>query len=118
MPENLSPHVRAASGMDSAAPAPRSWPIDAFAHLEASLRQIKTEQARLGKERKEHETALKAHLRAAGARVGTVRGVPVVSFMPSLRIALDQNVLKEKYPEIAQECTDISEVWTFRLLDA
>lgn len=93
-------------------------PVDAFAHLIASLRRIKRKQAKLSQERKEHEAVIKAALVAAGAEVGTVGGVPVVSFSGSLRIALDQNLLKERYPEIAKECSDISEVNTFRLLNA
>ncbi|UUV33574.1 hypothetical protein NQK81_09005 [Amycolatopsis roodepoortensis] len=91
-------------------------PVDAFAHLIASLRRIKRKQAKLSQERKEHEAVIKAALVAAGAEVGTVNGVPVVSFTHALRIALDQNLLKERYPEIAKECADISEVATFRLL--
>lgn len=97
---------------------PSTRSVDAFAHLVASLRRIKTKQARLSKERKEHEAVLKAALVAHGAEVGTVSGVPVVSFTSALRIALDQSALKAKYPEIAKECSDISEVQTFRLLDA
>lgn len=93
-------------------------PIDSFAHIIGALRRIKLKQTRLSKERKEHEMVLKAALVAMGATVGTVAGVPVVSFDSSMRIALDQSVLKERYPDVAKECSDISEVWTFRLLDA
>ena len=102
-------------------PAPAGRPnarsVDAFAHLIASLRRIKQKQAKLSKERKEHEAVLKAALVAAGAELGTVNDVPVVSFSSSMRIAVDQSVLKERFPDVARECADISEVWTFRLLD-
>lgn len=97
---------------------PTARPVDSFAHLIASLRRIKVKQTRLSKERKEHEAVIKAALVAMGATVGTVAGVPVVSFDSALRIGLDQSLLKEQYPEIAKECSDISEVWTFRLLGA
>ncbi|MDT8916312.1 hypothetical protein, partial [Amycolatopsis sp. PS_44_ISF1] len=92
--------------------------LDSLAHLVASLRRIKHRQARLSKERKEHEAVIKAALKAVGASVGTVGGVPVVSFDSTMRIALDQGAVKQRYPEVAKECSDISEVWTFRLLDA
>ncbi|WP_328611768.1 hypothetical protein OG943_22495 [Amycolatopsis sp. NBC_00345] len=97
---------------------PIASPLDSFAHLVASLRRIKLKQARLSKERKEHEKVIKAALAAMGATVGTVAGVPVVSFDSTMRIALDQSAVKERYPDVARECSDISEVWTFRLLDA
>jgi hypothetical protein len=93
-------------------------PIDSFAHVVAELRRIKAEQARLSAERKTQESLLKAVLIAGGAEVGTLAGVAVVSFTSTLRIALSQKVLKARYPEIAKECSDITEVETFRLLDA
>ncbi|MEV6830713.1 hypothetical protein [Amycolatopsis sp. NPDC051102] len=97
---------------------PTARPLDNHANLIASLRRIKLKQARLSKERKEHEAVIKAALVAMGATVGTVAGVPVVSFDSSMRISLDQSLVKARYPEVARECSDISEVWTFRLLDA
>ncbi|WP_410648184.1 hypothetical protein [Amycolatopsis sp. cmx-4-54] len=92
--------------------------VDAFAHLVASLRRIKRKQAKLAEERKQHEAVIKAALVAADAEVGTVNGVPVVSFVRSLKVALDQGTLKDRYPEIAEECAGITEVATFRLLNA
>ncbi|WP_206793966.1 hypothetical protein [Amycolatopsis sp. MtRt-6] len=92
--------------------------IDSFAHIIGALRRIKSKQAKLSQERKDGEAVLKAALVAVGATVGTVNGVPVVSFASSTRIALDQSQLKERRPDIFEEFSDISEVWTFRLLAA
>lgn len=90
--------------------------LDAYAHLVASLRRIKVRQARLAKERAEHEATLKAALVGAGADVGTVAGVPACSFKTTLKIALSQKMVKARYPDVAKECSDISEVSTFKLL--
>lgn len=97
---------------------PDTFRLDEQAALIASLRRIKARQTRLSKERKEHEAVIKALLTSANVEVGTVGGVAVVSFSSSLRVALDQSLLKARYPEIAKECAEISEVKTFRLLDA
>jgi hypothetical protein len=91
--------------------------IDSFAHVIGALRRIKGKQAKLSQERKDNEALLKAALVAAGATIGTVNGVPVVSFASSTRIALDQGQLKERRPDVFEEFSDISEVWTFRLLN-
>jgi hypothetical protein len=93
-------------------------PIDPFAQIVGTLRRIKSKQAKLSQERKDGEAVLKAALVAAGATVGTVNGVPVVSFASSVRVALDQSLLKETRPDVFEEFSDVSEVWTFRLLAA
>ncbi|MEV6448478.1 hypothetical protein [Amycolatopsis sp. NPDC051716] len=92
-------------------------PIDSFAQAVGALRRIKSKQAKLSQERKDNEALLKAALVARGATVGTVNGVPVVSFASATRIALDQGQLKERRPDVFEEFSDISEVWTFRLLN-
>ncbi|WP_143268708.1 hypothetical protein [Amycolatopsis vastitatis] len=91
--------------------------IDSFASVIGALRRIKRAQAKLTEERKDNEALIKAALVARGASVGTVGGVPVVSFASSTRIALDQGQLKERRPDLFEEFSDISEVWTFRLLN-
>lgn len=114
MPESPRP----ASTEDSPSDRLTARPLDAFAHLVGSLRRIKVKQARLARERADHEAVLKAALIAAGAQIGTLAGVPAVSFTSTHRIALSQKILKQRYPEIVDECSDITEVATFRLLDA
>ncbi|WP_037365602.1 hypothetical protein [Amycolatopsis orientalis] len=93
-------------------------PLDSFARFVGTLRRIKGKQAKLTQQRKDVETVLKAALLGAGATIGTVNGVPVVSYSSSTRIALDQGRLKRERPDVAEEFSDISEVWTFRLLTA
>lgn len=91
-------------------------PVDSFVQIIGTLRRIKSKQAKLTQERKDAEAVLKAALVASGATVGTVNGVPVVSFASAVRVALDQRRLKEDRPDVFEEFSDVSEVWTFRLL--
>lgn len=93
-------------------------PLDSLARFVGSLRRIKGKQAGLTQQRKDIETVLRAALLGAGASIGTVNGVPVVSYASSTRIALDQARLKRERPDVVEEFSDISEVWTFRLLTA
>ncbi|WP_158885035.1 hypothetical protein [Amycolatopsis anabasis] len=93
-----------------------SLSVDASAHLIAELRKIKVRQSKLSETRRRDEALLKGVLAAGGASIGTVGGTPVVSCTTTLRVSLVQKTLKERYPQIFEECSDISEVTTFKLL--
>ncbi|GAA4527528.1 hypothetical protein [Amycolatopsis samaneae] len=104
--------------MDTERPPTR--PLDSFARVIRDLQRVKTQQAKLKARRQDLENLLKAALVATDAQmgaVGTVDGVPSVSFVPQQRTTLDQTTLRKRYPEIAQECSAEQEVWTFRLLN-
>ncbi|XVV05359.1 hypothetical protein ACQPW3_08185 [Actinosynnema sp. CA-248983] len=57
-------------------------------------------------------------LRLGDAEVGTVNGVPVVSYRKALRITLSPRRVRELNPALARECEEITEVRTFLLLDS
>ncbi|MFT7836945.1 hypothetical protein Q5530_12415 [Saccharothrix sp. BKS2] len=88
---------------------------DLTGHLEL-LRTIEDQLARLKRLRGDLQNTLKRRL--GDIEVGTVNGVPMVTYRATLRIGLSQTLLKERYPQIVRECEEITSVRTFLLVDA
>jgi predicted phage-related endonuclease len=80
------------------------------------LRWVEGQLDGLKRFRAEIQRAVK--LRLGDAEVGTVNGVPVVTYRKALRITLSPRLVREADPELARRCEEISEVRTFLLLDA
>ncbi|GAA2657950.1 MULTISPECIES: hypothetical protein [Actinosynnema] len=72
----------------------------------------------LKKVRADAQRMVKTRLSEANAEVGTVGGVPAVTYRASLRIRLSPRLVRELHPEIVAECEEISEIRTFLLVDA
>jgi predicted phage-related endonuclease len=79
------------------------------------LRELRAEADRLNDRRKVLEGRIKDAL--GDGEVGTVRGVPVVTYRKSIRSSLSATMVKKKYPEIVSECTEMREVRTLLLVD-
>lgn len=88
---------------------------DLAAHLEL-LRTVEDQLARLKTLRGDLQRKVKTRL--GDVEVGTVNGVPVVTYRRTLRITLSQRLVKELHPQVARQCEEISEVRTFLLVDA
>jgi hypothetical protein len=89
--------------------------LTGMGHVVAALRECKDQLAHFTKLRRDLESMIKVRL--GGAEVGTLADVPVVTHRTTLRISVSQRELKARYPAIALECQDITEVTTFKLLD-
>lgn len=96
-------------------------PVDSIAldelapHLEL-LRTVEDQLARLKALRGDLQRKVKNRL--GEVEVGTVNGVPVVTYRRTLRVTLSQKLVKELHPEIVRQCEEITEVRTFLLVDA
>ncbi|CRK55461.1 hypothetical protein [Alloactinosynnema sp. L-07] len=111
MPENvLSTHVPTDATSTSDAVA-----LDAIAEQIALLRKTGEKIAKFTKIQSELQRAVKARLGAV--EVGTIDGRPVVTWKTTLRVAVSQKILKERYPDLVGEVSDITEVRTFKVLD-
>jgi predicted phage-related endonuclease len=104
------------SPTDAGAPADKgSVELAGMSHVIAALRECKDQLAHFTKLRRDLESMIKVRL--AGAEIGTLADVPVVTYRTTLRVSVSQRELKSRYPAIALECQDITEVTTFKLLD-
>ncbi|WP_433268212.1 hypothetical protein ACQPZF_03655 [Actinosynnema sp. CS-041913] len=90
--------------------------VDDLASQLDLLRWVEDQLAGLKKFRAELHRTFK--LRLGDIEVGTVGGVPVMTYRRALRITLSQRLVRELHPEIVRECEEIAEVRTFLLLDA
>jgi predicted phage-related endonuclease len=90
--------------------------LDEVAPIVDLLRQVKAKQDKLSAVRTSLERALKDVM--GRAQVGTLAGRPAVTWKTSLRITVVQSQLKERYPQVALDCQDITEVRTFKVLDS
>ncbi|ONI87343.1 hypothetical protein ALI22I_23260 [Saccharothrix sp. ALI-22-I] len=97
-------------------PAAESIAVDDLAAQLDLLRWVEDQLDGLKKFRADVQRAVK--LRLGDTEVGTVNGVPVVSYRKSLRITLSPRLVREADPELARRCEEISEIRTFLLLDA
>ncbi len=88
--------------------------IDDLADHLHLLRQVVTKINRLTNLRSDLTQRIKAAL--DDDEIGTIDGIPVVSFKRELRVALSQKLLKERHPEVIPECEEITEVRRFLLL--
>jgi type VI protein secretion system component VasK len=88
---------------------------DLSAQLEL-LRWVEDQLDGLKRFRADVQRAVK--LRLGDVEVGTVNGVPVVTYRKALRITLSPRLVRELDPDLARRCEEISEVRTFLLLDA
>lgn len=93
-----------------------SLPLDALAAELVLLRQVDEQLSKLKAVRTKLQGKVKAALGAA--EVGTVAGVEVVSFKRVTSIALDQSILKTNFPDVHEQCLDITESRRFVLLKA
>lgn len=86
--------------------------------VQGAVRELRAlaDQERAIKERRgELERMVKDALGAA--EIGTVGGKPVVSYVESIRTSVSATMIKKKYPEIASECSVLTAVRTFKILD-
>ncbi|WNV86596.1 hypothetical protein [Umezawaea sp. Da 62-37] len=90
--------------------------LDDHDHMVILLRDVQARLDLYGKMRKDVQNYLKDVL--GDAEVGTLAGRPAVTWKSTLRIAVSQKLLKQRYPAIARECEDITSVHTFKLLDS
>ncbi|WP_285641703.1 hypothetical protein [Lentzea sp. NBRC 102530] len=90
--------------------------LDELAAELVLLRQVDEQLSKL----KSLRTKLQGKVKAALGKteVGTVAGVPVVSYKHVTSIALDQSILKKNFPDVAEQCLDITETRRFVLLKA
>lgn len=88
---------------------------DLSEHLEI-LRQVQSRLGQLGELRSDLQRKIKARL--GDVEIGTVGGLPAVTWKRTLRVALSQKLLKAQYPEVLHDCEEISEIRTFLLVDA
>jgi hypothetical protein len=70
---------------------------------------------RLAEKANDHKRAIKAAM--GEAEEATVGGVKVVTYKTAIRTSLSATLVKKGYPDVAAECTVMSEVRTFKLVD-
>lgn len=93
-----------------------STSLDGLAAELVSLREVEAKLTKLRNQRKKLQDKIKA---ALGKNViGTVAGVQVVSFKFVRPIGLDQSILKANFPDVYEECLDVTETRRFVLLKA
>ncbi|TWP47407.1 hypothetical protein FKR81_32350 [Lentzea tibetensis] len=90
--------------------------LDDLAYNVELLRIVEDQIGRLTALKNTLRSTLKVRL--GEHEIGTVNGVPVVSYTTELRVITVVKTLKERYPEQARECEDIIPVRKFRVLDA
>jgi hypothetical protein len=93
---------------DSIAVDDLSAQLDLLRWVEDQLGALKTFRADL------HRTI--KH-RLGDLEVGTINGVPAVTYRKALRITLSPRLVRELHPEVARRCEEISEVRTLLLVD-
>jgi predicted phage-related endonuclease len=79
------------------------------------LREIGKARAELDERRKALELKVKHAM--ADAEEATVGGVKVATYVTSIRSSLSATLVKKAYPEVAAECTVMTEVRTFKIHD-
>ncbi|MBM7771208.1 putative phage-related endonuclease [Actinokineospora baliensis] len=100
------------SGADSALSL---VPLDRIADEFAQLERLAPRLDKLAARQRHLQRVIKAVL--GDGEIGTIGNVPVVSWKKTLRVAVSQKLLKERYPHIVSEVSDITEVRRFLLLD-
>ncbi|MFE9747584.1 hypothetical protein ACFYOT_22000 [Saccharothrix saharensis] len=100
----------------TAVPAVESIAVDDLASQLDLLRWVEDQLDGLKKFRADVQRAVK--LRLGDSEVGTINGVPVVTYRKTLRITLSPRLVRELNPALARRCEEISEVRTFLLMDA
>lgn len=88
--------------------------LDDLAHHLHLLRQVDTKIGKLTSLRTDLVQRIKAAL--GDDEIGTVDGIPVVTFKRTLRVALSQKLIKERHPEVIPDCEEITEVRRFLVL--
>jgi hypothetical protein len=96
-------------------PAADSIAVDDLSAQLDLLRWVEDQLDGLKKFRADVQRAVK--LRLGDTEIGTVNGVPVVSYRKALRITLSPRLVRESDPDLARRCEEISEVRTFLLMD-
>jgi predicted phage-related endonuclease len=81
----------------------------------SKLRTVLEAQAQLANQRKILEDKIKAAL--GDAELGTIRGVPQVSWKTAIVESISPTMLRKKYPDIARECSQMTTRRTFKILD-
>lgn len=95
---------------------PAAAALDELADKVAQLRRLRARQDRLASERVDLEHAIKAAL--GECESGTIDGVEVVTWRRAKRAAVSLALVRERFPEVAAECTEMTEVRPLRLVDA
>lgn len=97
-------------------PAAESIAVDDLSAQLDLLRWVEDQLGALKKFRGELHRTIKSRL--GDIEVGTVNGVPVVTYRTALRVTLSPRLVRELHPEVARKCEEISEVRTLLLVDA
>lgn len=90
--------------------------LDDMAHDVELLRIVEDQIGRLTSLKNTLRGALKARL--GESQLGTINGVPVIRWSSEYRVSVVIGVLRQRYPEVARECEDISQVRKFEVLAA
>lgn len=87
--------------------------IDTLKAQLAILNHVREKKAELA----EMEAAARAAIETAlgDAEIGTIDGRPAVSYKYVRRQSVDQKLLKQKYPEIAEQCLTVTESRRFTI---
>jgi predicted phage-related endonuclease len=88
--------------------------LDELADAIAALRKVRSQIEKLDKVKSKHERAIKEAL--GDATSGTVAGEKVVTWARTERKTVSVELLREKYPEVADNCVKIVQVRTFQLV--
>jgi predicted phage-related endonuclease len=88
--------------------------LDDMTEIVARLRRTNDKIAGLTKLQADLQRTIKARL--GEVEIGTIAGRPVVTWKRTLRVAVSQKLLKERYPQIVRNVSDITEVRTFKVL--
>jgi hypothetical protein len=94
----------------------KSVALDEIKHVWQALLQARSQAARFAQLRDSLQKIVQNHM--GSADFGLIDGIPVASYKRSVRIFVSQQLVKERHPEIAADCEDITEVRTFRVLVA
>lgn len=97
-------------------PAATSVPVDDLAAQIDWLRWVEDQLDELKRVRADLHRAIKDRL--GDMEVGTVNGIPAVTYRRALRVTLSPRLVRELHPEVVRRCEEISEVRTFLLVDA
>lgn len=101
---------------NAALSATGSVALDDLVHDVELLRIVEEQISRLTSLKNTLRGTLKTRL--GEAQIGTVNGVPVIRWSSEFRVSVVIGVLRQRYPEVARECEDISQVRKFEVLAA
>jgi predicted phage-related endonuclease len=103
----------AAKKAPAKAAAPDEVQLDSLADTVTALRRVRARLDKLDQERTTLERTIKAAL--GESEKGTVAGVPVVTWSRVKRSSVSISLLKQRHPDVAEECIVVQEVRTFKI---